>query len=236
MYKNQKILALIPARGGSKGIKNKNIIDLCGKPLISYTIEAALNSKYIDNVIVSTDSSDIANIAVQYGAEVPFLRPQALATDTSKTIDAVLHAITYLKNKNRDYDVLVLLQPTEPLRDCTDIDNALTIFFKNNYNSLVSVSPVTDSPILIRTINNNNELKHLINCNSTIRRQDMKSYYVINGCIYINYISSLSPDTSFNDNSFGFVMDESHSIDIDEYKDLFIAEYYLKNSPSGNQT
>ena len=108
MIEKNKIVALIPARGGSKGIKNKNIIDLCGKPLISYTIQAALESKYIDKVIVSTDSQEIADVAIKYGAEVPFLRPGELASDTSKTIDAVMHAVGELEKRKEEYADLKL--------------------------------------------------------------------------------------------------------------------------------
>jgi CMP-N-acetylneuraminic acid synthetase len=229
MYQNKKILALIPARGGSKGIKDKNIIDLCGKPLIAYTIEAALGSNYIDGVVVSTDSQKIADVAVSCGASVPFLRPAELAADTSKTIDGVIHALNTLKEQGRTYDVLILLQPTQPLRDTSDIDNAITEFFAKNYSSLVSVSPVCDAPVLIRSLGDNNRCQHLLDCTSTVRRQDMKKYYVVNGCIYINYVSDINAATSFNDNEYAFVMESSHSVDIDEYADLNMAEYYLKN-------
>lgn len=234
MYENKRILALIPARGGSKGIKDKNIINLCEQPLIAYTIKAALKSSYIDDVIVSTDSQAIADVAVSYGAAVPFMRPKELASDTSKTIDAVLHAITTLQKQGRDYDVLILLQPTEPLRDTSDIDSSINEFFTHHYNSLVSVSPVTDSPILIRSLDSNNKCRHLLNCSSTVRRQDMKTYYVVNGAIYINYIADINSNTSFNDNEYAFVMQPSHSIDIDEYSDLYLAGYYLKKDLSDN--
>lgn len=232
MYQDKRILALIPARGGSKGIKNKNIIDLCGRPLIAYTIKAALESNYVDDVIVSTDSQEIADIAIFYGAKIPFLRPAELASDSSKTIDAVLHAIAALHAQGSDYDILLLLQPTTPLRDSNDIDVSIKTFFNNNYRSLVSVSPVTDSPVLIRMIDSDNHLEHLIDCSSTIRRQDMKPYYVVNGCIYINYIADINNATSFNDNESGFIMSTSHSVDIDNYFDLYAAQYYLNKSVS----
>ena len=155
MYNDKKVLALIPARGGSKGIKNKNIADLCGKPLISYTIESAKNSKYIDDIVVTTDSRQIAEVSEKYGAEIPFIRPIELAGDTSKTIDAVIHAIDKLNELKRIYDVLVLLQPTQPLRTYEDIDNSIECFFRNDEKSLVSVSLVEDHPLLIRNISNN---------------------------------------------------------------------------------
>lgn len=228
MYKNKRILALIPARGGSKGIKDKNIIELFGKPLIAYSIDAAKNSKYIDGILVSTDSEKIAEVSKKYGASVPFLRPYELATDTATTLDVVLHAINYVNKEEKKYDTLILLQPTAPLRKTEDIDSAIEKFFLFDEKSLVSVSEVDDNPILIRMIDDNERLKPLINQNSTCRRQDMPVYYRINGCIYINNIADLDENTSFNDNEISYIMSKEHSVDIDEYRDLCVAEYYLK--------
>lgn len=227
MFKARKILAIIPARGGSKGIPHKNIIDLCGKPLISYTIESALNSKYIDYVMVSTDDNEIADIARKYGAEVPFMRPDELATDTSKTIDAILHAVDALLQMKKRYDELVLLQPTAPLRTTEDIDKAIELYYENNKQSVASVSKVEDHPLLIRSIENDRAI-NLLDINSTCRRQDMPEYYRVNGAIYINPITELSKYTSFNDNPIPYVMEKSHSIDIDDVVDLVVAEYYLR--------
>ena len=230
MIEKNKIVALIPARGGSKGIKNKNIIDLCGKPLISYTIQAALESKYIDKVIVSTDSQEIADVAIKYGAEVPFLRPGELASDTSKTIDAVMHAVGELEKRKEEYDILILLQATQPLRTADDIDSAIELFIKNKGQSLVSVSPVEDNPILIRTIDNLGRMNSILPMKSTCRRQDMPLYYRVNGCIYINLISELDLNTSFNDNKIPYTMPKERSVDIDEIKDLLIAQYYISRN------
>ena len=228
MYYNSRILAFIPARGGSKGIPGKNIIPLIGKPLIAYTIEAAKASNYIDDVIVSTDSTEIAEIAKTYGADVPCMRPAQLAEDTSATIDAILYKINFLCNKGRYYDILVLLQPTQPLRTVWHIDKAIQCYFEQGERPLVSVSPVSDHPILIRSIGINGELTPLLNCNSTVRRQDMPSFYRVNGCIYINKIDYLTTKTSFNDNPVPFIMDKQYSVDIDEPEDLALAEFYLK--------
>jgi len=228
MFENKKILAVIPARGGSKGIPHKNIIDLCGKPLINYTIEAALGSKYIDYVMVSTDDQKIAEIARYCGAEIPFMRPAELASDTSKTIDAILYTISKLENIGRKFDILVLLQPTEPLRTAGDIDGAIDKYFECGCHSLVSVSRVDDHPILIRSIEEN-LLKPLLNISSTCRRQDMPTYYRVNGCIYINAIHELNKETSFNDNTVPYIMERSHSVDIDELSDLALARYYIES-------
>ena len=229
MFGKQKILALIPARGGSKGIKDKNIIPLAGKPLIAYSIEAAKKSKYIDSIVVTTDSERIAEVAKRYGARVPFLRPVELAADTSKTIDAVLHAIKTLRSMGENYDTLVLLQPTQPLRTTDDIDKAIELYYESGENGLVSISTVDDSPLLIRSIGADGKLVNLLSQNSTCRRQDMPNYYKVNGCIYINKIDELNENTSFNDNRIPFIMDKEHSIDIDEMSDLWMAECYLKN-------
>ncbi len=230
MYQGKKILALIPARGGSKGIKDKNIIDLCGKPLIAYSIECGLQSKYIDSVVVTTDSEKIAEVSRQYGARVPFLRPAEYAQDTSTTLVAVLHAIRTLEEMGERYDALVLLQPTQPLRTSEDVDKAIEAYFANGEESTVSVSVVFDHPILVRTIGQDGRLQNMLNRSSTCRRQDMPTYYRVNGCIYINKVTALNAETSFNDNPIPYVMGPEHAVDIDELVDLKVAEYYLENS------
>lgn len=227
MIKKLKVLALIPARGGSKGIKNKNITEIGGKPLIAYTIEAAKNSKYVDEVVVTTDSVEIARISKLFGASVPFLRPENLASDTSKTIDAVIHAKEMLKKQGKEYDILVLLQATSPLRTYEDLDGALERFCYRDMKSLAAVSKVADNPMLIRTIEDDGKLKKLLNVNSTCRRQDMPTYYKVNGSIYINKMDEISESTSFNDNEISYIIESTHAIDIDSYIDLEIAKYLL---------
>jgi len=228
MYNDKRILAIIPARGRSKGIPHKNIRELCKKPLINYTIEAALKSGYCDCVFVSTDDVEIANIAKKAGATVSFLRPPKLATDTAKTIDAVCYTLDKLGREN--YDILLLLQPTSPLRDSIDIKNAIEFFVNKKIRRLVSISPVNDNPILIRDIDENDNLHPLFrNKSSTLRRQDFPVYYHVNGAIYLNYIDDVTSSLSFNDNSTGFIMKKEHSIDIDDEIDLKIAEFYLEN-------
>jgi CMP-N-acetylneuraminic acid synthetase len=228
MYENKRILALIPARGGSKGIPHKNITPLAGKPLIQYSIHAGLKSKYIDCVLVSTDDEEIARVARECGAKVPFLRPPELANDTAKTIDAVLHAVQTLRNSGETFDSLVLLQPTSPLRTAEDIDGAVEKFYASGRKAVVSVSEVGDHPILIRTVEETPEgqrLRPLLSTGSTVRRQDMPPFYRVNGSIYINPIEEIDQDTSFNDNPVPFIMPKAHAIDIDEPLDLKIAEW-----------
>lgn len=220
------MLALIPARGNSKGIPGKNIINFVGLPLIAHTISAANLSHYIDAVVVSTDSLEIAAVAEEYGAEVPFLRPAHLAEDISKTIDAVIHALDELRFVGREFDIMVLLQPTQPLRTEEDIDGALELFASKNCWSLLSVCEVCDHPIFIRTIGSGGETIPLLDCGSTIRRQDLPVYYKLNGAIYINAIEEMNESTSINDNKIAYVMKKSHSVDIDEPVDLLIGEVY----------
>lgn len=227
MYNDKRLLAIIPARGGSKGIPHKNIIDLDGKPLIEYTIDASIHSNYIDYTFVSTDDVEIATIAKNAGAKVPFLRPVELALDTSKTIDAVLYSVRKLEEIGECFDAIVLLQATQPLRTVEDVDAAIRLYFESGCKSLASVCEVDDNPVLIRTIQNDSLIR-LLNVESTVRRQDMPVYYRVNGCIYINSISQLNEKTSFNDNEYPYVMDREHSVDIDEMKDVYIAKYYLR--------
>ncbi len=219
MYKDNKILAIVPARGGSKGIPNKNIYEVNGKPLIAYTLEQARKSKYIDYVMVSTDSDEIAETAIKYGARVPFMRPAELALDTSKTIDAIVDCINRLKDMNMKYDVLILLQPTSPLRTFEDIDGALETFYDNQRQGLVSVSEVEINPLLIRKLEGNKAVP-ILDKSSTVRRQDFDKYYRVNGAIYINNTDEIDDSTSFNDNKIAYKMDPAHSLDIDEPEDI----------------
>ena len=230
MYKKNKILALIPARGGSKGIKNKNIVSVNGKPLIAYTIDAAKASKYIDYIYVSTDSEKIADVAIKYGALIPFMRDETLAQDTSKTIDAVMFSVNKFKEMGYDFDYLVLLQPTSPLRTGEVIDAAIEKLLASTYTSLVSVSKVDDNPVLIRSIDDNNCLVPILKQSSTVRRQDFKDYYRVNGAIYINKISELTLNTSLNDNLYAYIMPQDRSFDIDTMDDLKALRSFLRNS------
>lgn len=223
-----KILAIIPARAGSKEIKQKNIINLNGKPLIAYSIEEALKSKYIDKVIVSTDGEDIAKVAKIYGAEVPFLRPKHLASDTSKTIYSVIHCIGEMRKVGEEYDYVILLQPTTPLRKVKHIDEAIELIIQKDEDSLVSVSKVKENPVLMRRIDENGHAINLLECSSTIRRQDFPEFYKVNGSIYINKVNErLNNNTSLNDNKLVYIMDEKYDLDIDYMIDLYVAEFII---------
>jgi len=225
LYKGKTFLAVIPARGGSKGIPGKNIIKVQGKPLIQYTIDAAMKSKYLDCIFVSTDDEIIAEVALRGGAEVPFLRPSNLALDASKTIDVLVHVIDELKKQGERYDFLVLLQPTQPLRQSFHIDEAIEQICDNGFKDIIGVSKVREHPILMRNIDGEGYLENLLDVTSTVRRQDFPEVFKVNGAIYINKIDELfNENLSLNDNKIPYIMDSKYDLDIDTYSDIRIFE------------
>lgn len=229
MYKNKRILAIIPARGGSKGIPKKNIIDILNKPLLHYSIKSAKESKYLDKIIISTDDKEIAEVAKNLGIDVPFLRPEELATDTSKSIEAFIHSIKEEEKNENIYDYILLLQNTSPLRQGWHIDEAIEKLLESNERSLVSVNEVSEHPSIMRTIDNNGNLKNLIDSNGDIRRQDFSKVYIVNGAIYIQKNdNNLNLETNLNGGDIPYIMEHKYSIDIDNYLDLEIATHYLK--------
>ena len=229
MYKNKKILAVIPARGGSKGVPRKNIIEVGGHPLIKYTIDCGKNSKYLDRVVISTEDLLIKRVAEENGGDVPFLRPKELAEDTSKTIDCIVHAVDTLKFMGEEYDYVMILQNTVPLRKSWHVDEAIEMIVDSNERSLVSISEVDEHPILMRTLNENKTVKNLLSMNSTMRRQDFPKFYKVDGAIAIQKIDEkFNLETSINDGKLGYVMERKYSTDIDNYLDIKIIEYYLE--------
>jgi CMP-N-acetylneuraminic acid synthetase len=229
----KSIIAIIPARGGSKGIPRKNIKKLGSKPLIAYTIEEALKSKCLDHVFVSTEDPEIANISKEYGAQV-IDRPASLAKDTSKTVDAVLHAIEYLEREGIHPHTVVLLQPTSPLRDVEDIDAAVNLFLDNECDSVISVCEPDHSPFWCFTISGK-YLKPILDKKfDDTRRQDLPRVVTPNGAIYIS-----SPETIrrykgfYGDRIIPYCMPPERSIDIDKPLDFTIAEVLI-NRESDN--
>ena len=215
-------IAYIPARGGSKGVPRKNIREVFGKPLIAYSIEAARASGLFEMIFVSTDSREIADIAVAYGAEVPFLRYPEVAQDTTKTIDTMVSDVARLEALGRIFDVIVLLQPTSPLRRAEDIAGAVSLFESRGLDcgGVVSVSEVEEHPLLMRTLNEDGTLKSLLGLPSTVRRQDMPAVYRVNGAIYVNAWKDIVPTLSLNDNPVAYVMEPERAPEIDTLKDL----------------
>ncbi|OAX46342.1 acylneuraminate cytidylyltransferase family protein [Paenibacillus sp. AD87] len=229
MFHDKKIVAVIPARAGSKGIPNKNIVDVNGNPLIVYTINAALESRYIDRIYVSTDSIEIADVCRAHGVEVERLRPQHLATDEAKTIDVLKYTLHSLQSQNEIYDYVVLLQPTQPLRSCVHIDEAISLIAAHEDASIISVSEVEDHPLFMRKINESGKLESLLQTSSTVRRQDLPIYYKVNGAIYINKVSDIvTQDISLNDNKIPYVMDKKYDLDVDTLADLEKLRWLLK--------
>lgn len=229
MYKNKKILAVIPARGGSKGIPSKNIFNVGGQPLIKYTIDCVKNSKYLDRAVISTDSMEIKRVAEECGGDVPFMRPTELALDTSKTIDCIVHAVNTLKEMREEYDYVMIIQNTVPLRKGWHVDESIEKIVDSNERSLVSVTEVEQHPILMRTLNEDGTLKNLLPMSSTMRRQDFPKFYKVDGAIAIQKIDEeFNLDTSINDGKLAYVMESKYSIDIDNYIDIKVIEYYLE--------
>lgn len=231
MYNGKRIIAVIPARAGSKGIKDKNIRELCRKPLIAYSIEVAKACDYIDTVFVSTDSVRIQEIAKQYGAEVPFLRSEELASDEAKIIDALLFSLKRLELMNQKYDYIMLLQPTQPIRTVELLKAVIEQTIDRHLPSMVTICPVEEHPILMRTIEENGRLHSLLESSSTVRRQDFPPFYKVNGSVYINRIDEFfNEHTSLNDNRYGYLMKRRDSVDIDTLEDFERAEKILKDN------
>jgi len=234
MYKRNKIMALIPARGGSKGIKLKNIRPLLGKPLINWTIEQAFGSSYIDNVVVSTDDPKIAEVAVKSGAEVPFLRPKFLATDKARSIDVITHALDFFKGKGVEYDYLVLLEPTSPLRESADIDKATELLIGNRFaaTSIVSVSKVGAAHPAFDVMINKKGLVLPYEADSLEgkRRQDIKELYFFDGTIYMSKVSALIKKRSFyHENTMAYIVPKWKSFEVDDIVDWVCIGSVLRN-------
>ena len=220
------LLAIIPARSGSKGIIDKNIKLLGPHPLIAHTIIAAQDSGIFSEVMVSTDSPHYAQIAKSYGASVPFLRSEKNSSDEAKSIDCVLEVLENYRALGKSFESIALLQPTSPLRDASDIKNAYTLFCQNDAQPLCSVHEVSINPLLIRKLESCH-LTPIMSANSTQRRQDIGKFYKVNGAIYMHKTCELTPTTSLNDAPIGFEMEASHSIDIDTPTDWEAASALL---------
>ena len=231
-----RVIALIPARGGSKSIKKKNIKLLNGKPLIYYTIMAARKSKFIDRIIVSTDDKKIRSIAIKYGAEAPFIRPKKLAQDHILDYPVILHAIKKLKlNLNqKENDILVFLRPTMPLRSYKDIDAGIReILIKKNVKCVRSIRKASYPPYWVKRLDQNKYLKPLINkmiFKKAIRRQDLPATYICDGYVDAIKINYLMKEKKYPPQKIKSVYSKTkHFVDIDDNRDWDIAEVLLKN-------
>ncbi len=221
------ILGLIPARGGSKGIPNKNIVDLNGQPLIQYTIQAATNSTLLSQAIVTTDDQTVANIAQNVGADVPFLRPAELATDRSGALGVIEHAIEYFKSQQQTIDYIVYLQPTSPLRTTDDIDQAIDIMTNSKADSLVSTMDVPhqfgfESLMVEEAHSESKFVSHAVSKENNFRRQEKRQYVARNGpAILITTPNTIKKYGSlYGEKIVSYKMPANRSADIDDLDDL----------------
>lgn len=236
-----KTLFIILARGGSKGLPKKNILELLGRPLIGYSIECGLNSKFCTDLIVSTDNEEILSIAKSLGAQTPFLRPKSLSNDTAKSADAIIHAINYQKERGKEYDLIVLLEPTSPLRDTLDVDRAIEKLLKiPRAESCVSVALNESAhPDFLFTKDENQFLKSYTKNEKIVRRQDLNQFYYPEGSFYISKTESFMRHQTFyqENNTLGIIMPKWKSFEIDTMEDFLIVEsiMHIKHKFSKNE-
>lgn len=237
-YQGKTFLAIIPARGGSKRLPRKNVLDLGGKPLIAWTIEAALGCAYLDELMVTTDDVEVAEVAKGYGAAVPFLRPAILASDTATSFDAIKHAIEFYRDElGKRFDYVVLLQPTSPMRSSKDISDAIGMLAHKGADAVISVCEADHSPLWMNTLPPDRSMAGFIRDEVKNKRsQDMETFYRLNGAIYICSVDKLLKQQTFliDGSIFAYPMSAENSVDIDTKMDFLIATCILQNQKSGN--
>lgn len=230
-----KILAIVPARGGSKRLPGKNIKRLHGKPLIQWAIESALGVKDIARVIVSTDCPEIAEVATKSGAKVPFIRPEELATDSSSSTDVIKHALEYYKKQGEHFDYVMLLQPTSPIRSVKHTKEAIELLKSKQADAIVSVCECDHSPLWSNTLPDDLSMESFIRPElKNTRSQDLPDYFRLNGAIYLTKVSRFLEEGSLflSSNIYAYVMDGESSVDIDHELDFLLAETILKYKDS----
>lgn len=223
-------LAIIPARGGSKGLPRKNLQRLSGKPLIAHTIEAARVARSLQRIVVSTESPEIAEVGRQYGAEVPFLRPPELAGDETPTLPVLQHVLAKLEaTEGCTPEIIVVLQPTSPLRRAEDIDRAVDLLERSGADSVVSLCAAEHHPAWMKRLEGDRVLPFLENAPEYTRRQDMPPVYRLNGAIYISRRRILMQENRIlGQDTRGLVMDAESSVDIDTLFDLKLADLIMQ--------
>ena len=225
MFGKKSILAFIGARAGSKGLRHKNTRSFAGKPLVCWTIDAARGSKYIDRTLVSTDGARIAKVAKAAGADVPFMRPAALATDSASILQAIWHATDWLaQNEGSSYDYVIMLQPTSPLRSAKHIDQAIEYYFSNRKTERDTLVSVTIAPKAVVWLLEKNTSGYLDFCFPLIaqklRRQASPRYYLPNGVIFLGPLGRARKRLFYTARTLPFVMPENASVDIDTKEDF----------------
>lgn len=226
----KKILAIIPARGGSKRLPRKNIVPLAGKPLINWSIESAKMVSSISRLVISTDCEEIAKIAKEAGGDVPFLRPANLSSDTSSSVDVVKHTIEYFTALGERYDYVLILQPTSPLRTSAHIQDAIDLLNDKCADSVISVCECEHSPLWANTLDDSLSLENFIpKAIKNTRSQDLPKYYRLNGAIYLTKVEQFQTEGIFmSGKSVAFIMDTNSSVDIDNKLDFIIAETIMQ--------
>ncbi len=229
MIDGKKVLALIPARGGSKRLPRKNIMPLNGLPLISWTINAANLSTYVDSTVVSTDCEEILAISRESGANAPFIRPSGLAGDEVSTNDVILHA---LDSVNEKFDIIVLLQPTSPLRSFRELDKSIELLVEKNADGVVSVARVEHSLAWTNCLDKNGSLANFSEKPLVPVEDRENKFYQLNGAIYCYKVQGLMLNKGifYNNRVYPYVMSKELSVDIDTVSDFMLAEYYLNAS------
>ena len=231
MIDGKRVIGIIPARAGSKGLPGKNTLQICGKPLIAWSIESGKQSKYIDVLIVSTDSEQTARISSSFGATIPFIRPGHLATDEATTIDVVSHALKYLEVEfNQTFEYTVLLEPTSPIRRSDDIDRMLDKLhnFRKNFDAIISLGEVHGHPSILKTINSQ-KVESFIKVQPEItRRQDNTPVYFPFGVAYICKTTTLLVEKTFYPERLThFIIQRDQCVEIDDEYDFLMAEAIL---------
>lgn len=228
MIEGKSVLAIIPARGGSKGLPGKNIKLLCGKPLLAWSLEQAFKSKYLDTVFVSTDSEEIANIAKQYGGDIPFLRPPEIAADNSPTSDAIIHALENFERIEKYYDYVVLLEPTSPLRKPADIDTAIQLLVKNeDADTLVSLGEIhMEHPMIVKKIDESGRVvPYVENVKKIHQRQQADKAYFPYGVIYISKVSEFKKNLTFyTQRTIPYFIERWQNFEVDDEIDFAVIE------------
>ena len=229
MKKDNSFLCIIPARGGSKRLPNKNIVDLNGFPLISYSVKAAKKSNIFDRIIVSTDSKKIKDISEKYGAEVPFLRPKYLSTDKSLVEDALAHLLRNVEKKDKKYDYVCLVQCSTPMIIDSDFSNMVSILYSKKANMVVSVAKTPCNINWVGTLSKKLSMENFFSFCKT-NSQQFEQTYILNGAIYLGkWDIFYNKMNYYSKKTFAYIMPQQRSYDIDDIDDLKLVEFRLKN-------
>jgi CMP-N,N'-diacetyllegionaminic acid synthase len=235
VIEGKRVLAIVPARAGSKGLPGKNVRQLGGKPLLAWPTVAAKASRYVDRVIISTDSQEFADIAVAHGAECPFLRPADLASDTAPSIGFILHALSTLEAEGEVYDFVVLLEPTSPLTEASDVDGALEQLVASNADAIVGVSAMeTQHPAfsVLRDATGRIKPAQSADFANLPRRQDLAPVFALDGSLYISAVAALRRESGFcHDRTLGFVTERHKAFEVDDLVDFIAIEAIMQRLP-----